>query len=60
MITKQKFSIFSLYGILGFVGGLVGLIWIFLSFVLGSYEEFAFSNSVISAIYSATPNGTSK
>ena len=44
----------SLDAILALVGGFVGLIWSETEYILGFYEEFRFSQEIISEIYSTT------
>ena len=47
----------SLDLILGLLGGYSAILWGVVAYSLGGYESFKFNNSIIGAIYSASPGG---
>lgn len=51
------FAIQSLDIVLGLVGGLSSILWGFLFFLLGGYEQFKLSNSLIGYVYPISPTG---
>ena len=42
--------------LLGLIGGFTGLIWMITEYMVGGYENFRFSQEIISEIYSTTAN----
>ena len=46
----------SLDMLLGLIGGFTGLIWAITEYMIGGYENFRFSQEIISEIYSTTTN----
>ena len=42
--------------VLGLIGGFTGLIWAITEYMIGGYENFRFSQEIISEIYSTTTN----
>ena len=51
-MLETQWTIDSIDLILGFIGGMAGVIWAILAFMLGSYQNFAFENSMIQNFYS--------
>ena len=50
-------SVDSLDLILGLLGGYSAILWGVITYSIDGFESFKFNNSVIGAIYSASPGG---
>ena len=50
-------SVDALDLILGLLGGYAAILWGVMTYSMSGYESFKFNNSVIGAIYSASPGG---
>ena len=52
--SESEWGVDSLDILLGVIGGFTGLIWDLLDYLLGGYQSFRFTSSLIGEIYSTT------
>ena len=54
LYNEYMWSVTSVDTLLGLIGGFVGLLWSIITWSLGGYESFRFTQEIISEIYSTT------
>ena len=52
-----SWTVKSLNDVIGQIGGYVALIWMVVKFIFDDYENFKFTNSLITRIYACTIEG---
>ena len=56
-VVSQTMTVESLDVVIGQIGGYTTLLWIVINFIFSGYENFKFTNSLISKVYACTPEG---
>ena len=54
LFNEYQWTVTSFETVLGLIGGFVGLIWSIITQCLGGYENFRFTQEIISEVYSMT------